>query len=48
MGNRDIKKETKKPKKTDKKGPVISSSMAPPPPEVEVFKRGKKQKDWEA
>ncbi len=48
MGNRDFGKgEKKKPKKDIKKGTIISSSIVEPRPEVEVIKKGKKNKDWE-
>jgi hypothetical protein len=47
MGNRDFNKgEKKKPKKDAKKAPIISS-VEQPRPEVEVIKKGKKNKDWE-
>jgi hypothetical protein len=48
MGNRDFGKgEKKKPKKDAKKGPMISSGIIEPRPEVEVIKKGKKkQEDW--
>jgi len=47
MGNRDFNKgEKKKPKKDAKKAPAISNIEAPRP-EVEVIKKGKKNKDWE-
>ena len=48
MGNRDFGKgEKKKPKKDAKKGPIISSGIIEPRPDVEVIKKGKKkQEDW--
>jgi hypothetical protein len=43
MGSRDFRhKETKKPKKDAKKS-TIANVIAPPPPVVEVIKRGKKE-----
>ncbi len=43
MGSRDKRqKETKKPKKDAKKGQAINI-LAPPPPPVEVIRRGKKE-----
>ena len=48
MGNRDFNKgEKKKPKKDAKKTPNIIASIEQPRPEVEVIKKGKKNKDWE-
>ena len=43
MGSRDKRqKETKKPKKDARKMPV-ANILAPPPPVVEVIKKGKKE-----
>jgi hypothetical protein len=43
MGSRDKgHKETKKPRKDAKKA-TITNVIAPPPPAVEVIKRGKKE-----
>ena len=43
MGSRDKRqKETKKPKKDARKIPV-TNILAPPPPVVEVIKKGKKE-----
>jgi hypothetical protein len=48
MGNRDFNKgEKKKPKKDAKKQTTIISSIETPRPEVEVIRKGKKNKDWE-
>jgi hypothetical protein len=48
MGNRDFGKgEKKKPKKDAKKTNIISSSIETPRPEVEVIRKGKKNKDLE-
>ena len=45
MGGRDFaSREKKKPKKDNKKQPMISSNMAEPRPEVEVIRKGKKVK----
>jgi hypothetical protein len=47
MGSRDFaKREKKKPKKDAKKSPVISA-FETPRPEVEVIRKGKKDKDFE-
>ena len=46
MGGRDFQKgEKKKPKKDAKKGTIISSSIQEPRPEVEVIRKGKKNKE---
>jgi hypothetical protein len=48
MGNRDFGKgEKKKPKKDAKKVNIITSSIETPRPEVEVIRKGKKNKDLE-
>jgi hypothetical protein len=48
MGNRDFAKgEKKKPKKDVKKSNIVSS-IEQPRPEVEVIRKGKKNKDLEA
>jgi hypothetical protein len=48
MGGRDFQKgEKKKPKKDAKKNSIISSSSLEPRPEVEVIRKGKKNKDME-
>ena len=45
MGSRDKRqKEAKKPKKDSRKMPV-TSILAPPPPEVEVIRKGKKARE---
>jgi hypothetical protein len=47
MGSRDfVRREKKKPKKESKKPPVISTFEAPRP-DVEVIKKGKKNKEFE-
>jgi hypothetical protein len=47
MGSRDFgHREKKKPKKDAKKPPVISAFEAPRP-EVEVIRKGKKNKEFE-
>jgi hypothetical protein len=46
MGGRDFQKgEKKKPKKDAKKSTNISSSFEAPRPEVEVIRKGKKNKE---
>lgn len=46
MGKRDLgHKESKKPKKDNKK--LFSTGMQTPAPQVEVIKRGKKEKEEE-
>ncbi|GEM_PF-5855567 len=48
MGNRDFGKgEKKKPKKDMKKAPIVSSSLEAVRPEVEIIRKGKKNKDLE-
>ena len=47
MGSRDKKqRETKKPKKDARKIPV-TNILAPPPPVVEVIRKGKKDREEE-
>ena len=47
MGKRDIgNREKKKPKKNTKKQ-IITSEISQPVQEVEIIKKGKKQKDWD-
>jgi hypothetical protein len=46
MGGRDFQKsEKKKPKKDAKKSGLTSSSFQEPRPEVEVIRKGKKNKE---
>jgi len=48
MGSRDFAgREKKKVKKDNKKRPIISTSIEAPRPEVEVIRKGKKNKDFE-
>ncbi len=48
MGSRDFAgREKKKPKKNEKKNPVIPSAFEAPRPEVEVIRKGKKPKEIE-
>lgn len=48
MGSRDFaSREKKKPKKDSKKQNIISTSFDAPKPEVEVIKKGKKNKEME-
>jgi hypothetical protein len=48
MGSRDFaSREKKKPKKDSKKQTIISTSFDAPKPEVEVIKKGKKNKGTE-
>jgi hypothetical protein len=48
MGSRDFaQREKKKQKKDGKKENIISASIEIPKPEVEVIKKGKKNKEFE-
>ncbi len=42
MGSRDFRKPEKKKPRKDIKKPVVTSSIVPPTPPVEVIRKGKK------